>query len=140
MNDISSVSKLFKAIIYADDTTLTASLEMFSNAPQNSSSNINSELAKISKWLKLNKLSLNVKKSKFILFHMPQKKIVVPNLSIDNTEIECVDEFNFLGITIHKHLKWDPHISSISRKIVSAIGIIYQFKHVFSRKYTDNTI
>ena len=55
----------------------------------------------------------------------------MPNLSIDNTEIECVDEFNFLGITIHKHLKWDPHISIISRKIASSIGIIYKLKHVF---------
>ena len=58
-------SKYLKFIIYADDTTLMENLNEF---------DINKELSKLSIWLKLNKLSLNVSKSKFMIFHHPRKK------------------------------------------------------------------
>ena len=35
---------------------------------------VNTELIKVVNWLKVNKLSLNVKKTQFILFHTRQKK------------------------------------------------------------------
>ncbi len=41
---------------------------------QTITNNINGELDKISEWLKINKLSLNVKiKTKYMIFHAPQK-------------------------------------------------------------------
>ena len=81
-------------------------------------------------WLKLNKLSINIKKSKFMVFHMPQKQINIPNIEIENIKIEFSDEFNFLGLTIHKHLKWDSHINKIASKILNIIGIMYRLKHM----------
>ncbi len=63
MNNLSHVSNMFKPIIYAGDSTLTSILSTFdTNSNNNNSDHINSELIKISDWLKLNKLSLNVKK------------------------------------------------------------------------------
>ncbi len=58
MNDISVASEMFKPpIIYADDSTLTSILCAFNlnNDNNNNSDKINSELNKISDWLKLNK-------------------------------------------------------------------------------------
>ena len=124
INDISNASNFFKAILYADDSTLITSLDT-------SEVNINYELSKISNWLKLNMLSINVSKSKFIVFHMPQKGFNIPSLNINNTNIERVTEFNFLGIIIHQHLKWDSHINKIAMKISSATGIIYKLKKIF---------
>ena len=57
-------------IIYADDTTLYSTLDVFGNYI---SKKLNIELTKVADWLKLNKLSINIKKSKFMEFHMPQK-------------------------------------------------------------------
>ena len=45
---------------------------------------INAEIHKISEWLKLNKLSLNINKTKYI-FQMPNKKVIVPTLVIGNS-------------------------------------------------------
>ena len=98
-------------IIYADDTTLYSTLDVSGN---NTSKNINLELTKVADWLKLNKLSINIKKFKFMVFHMPQKQINIPNIEIENIKIECADKFNFLWLTIHKHLKWDSHINKIA--------------------------
>ena len=69
------------------------------------------EFPKVCKWLDLNQLCLNVAKSKFMLFHMPQK--VIPNLQFDlnGSPIEYLHAFNFLGLTIDSSLSFKLHIS-----------------------------
>ena len=71
INDLCNASKLFKIINYADDTTLYSTLDVFGNYI---SKKLNLEMTKVADWLKLNKLSINIKKSKFMVFHMPQNK------------------------------------------------------------------
>ena len=65
-----------------------------------------------------------------MIFHMPQKKTESPVLQIDGTNIECVNDFNFLGITINIHLNWESHINKIANKIIKTIGILNKLKHV----------
>ena len=127
INDICNTSKLFKIIIYADDTTLYSTLDVFGTF---TTKEINLEITKITDWVKLNKLSINIKKSKFRVFHMPQLQVNIPKIKIENIEVECADEFNFLGLIIHKHLKWDSHITKIATKIRNIIGIMYRIKQM----------
>ena len=136
MNDLPNASRLFKCTIYADDTTLIANLNDF-YAKHDSGLNINilnDELEKISYWLLVNKLSLNKLKSKFMLFHQPQKRVTIPKLKINNTLIECVDEFNYLGLIINKHLKWNSHVNKIGNKISQTIGVINKLKQLIPQK------
>ena len=127
-NDISNACDIFKSIVYANDTTLMSTLSAFnSHGENNVSDNINEELAKIDEWLKLNKLWLNVKKSKFMLLYMPGRNLQIPNLHINNIKLECLDSFNFLGITIDKHLPWEEHINLIANKISSYIQFLYSY-------------
>ena len=129
VNDIQKASKIFKAIMYADDTSLTSILKVF-NHSENLNKNINNELLRISVWLKLNKLSLNVQKTKFMIFHNRQKQhIIKPEIQIEGTKIECVDNFNFLGINIDKHLNWNSHVYKIAGKIIKTTGIINRLKN-----------
>ena len=52
-------------MMYADDTTI------YCNIDQNVSDKvINMELSNVSQWLAANNLSLNVAKTKFMVFHM----------------------------------------------------------------------
>ena len=39
-----------------------------------------------------------------MVFHTPQKKVCKPKIYIDEHLIEYVDEFNYLGIFLDKHL------------------------------------
>ena len=102
INDFPSASKIFSLIMYADDTTLCSTLNAFKPESHNETfnGNIDKELCKIDKWLKLNKLALNTTKSKFIIFHMPQKRVEIPLIKINNVNIECVANFDFLGVVI----------------------------------------
>ena len=70
INDFARASDIFDFICYADDTTLFSILNKFVNAQNTNPDNIiNIELAKINEWLEINKLSRNVTKSKFMVFH-----------------------------------------------------------------------
>ena len=67
INDLPNASKIFHSIMYADDTNLSASLQSIKSTNPNETVDtlINKELSKMSEWLGLNKLSLNVRKSKY---------------------------------------------------------------------------
>ena len=70
--DLPNASNIFQGIMYADDTILSASLQSIKSTNPNETVDtlINKELSKISEWISLNKLSLNVKKSKYIVHKM----------------------------------------------------------------------
>ena len=69
-----------------------------------------------------------------MLFHQPQKRVTIPKLKINNTLIECVDEFNYLGLIINKQLKWNSHVNKIGNKISQTIGVINKLKHLIPEK------
>ena len=91
---------------------------------------INTELEKVYGWLCSNKLSLNVGKTKYMCFHTAQKKVIYPDLKINNIRINRVSEFNFLGLIISSDLKWNKHIEHISLKISKVIGIMFRMKSI----------
>ena len=86
VNDITASSNIFKFIMYADDTTLFTTINCFENN-KHPNQYINNELSKIREWLTVNKLSLTASKTKFMVFNMPQKKVVIPRLKLADTEI-----------------------------------------------------
>ena len=80
INDLHMASDKFKAILYADDTTLVSTVSAFkqsAGAPDCKllSENINFELTRINEWLALNKLNLNISQTKYIIFHFPQRNM-----------------------------------------------------------------
>ena len=83
------------------------------------------ELQKIIIWLKINKLSLNIKKTHYIVFHFRQRRIP-ENLKvvIDNCEVERVKFTKFLGVILHENLTWANHVSYLANKIHKSIGIL----------------
>ena len=96
---------------------------------------INVELKQVSDWLSINKLSLNANTTKYMLFHFPQRNIadIELTLKIENHYIERVEDFNFLGTTIHETLDWTPHIDKVANKISQTLGILNKLKHVLPK-------
>ena len=92
--------------MYADDITLLSSLASFGNDIETKEYLINAELSNVIEWLNINKLSLNKSKSKYMIFHVPNKDIQYLTLKIDNVIFEKVDELNFLGLTMDTNLNW----------------------------------
>ena len=126
INDIVHSSNLYEFIIFAEDTTLFTSI----NNQANTVYILTDELGKFYNWLIANKLSLSVNKTKAMILHMPQKKVPNYQLTTAGSHIEFVDNFNFLGIAIDKHLSWTYHINLLCAKISKITGIINRLKHV----------
>ena len=79
--------------------------------------------------LKVNKLSLNISKFKFLVFCSAKKQTPTPLIQIDNNVFECVENFNFLGLIINKQLNWNDHIDHIVLKISHIIGVLTRLKN-----------
>ena len=90
--------------------------------------NINFELSKIAVWFKMYKLSLNIKKTNYILFHCGNK--TVDNLGleilIDNVKVNQVDHTKFLGIVINSRQNWNDHITTVCSKLSKSTGILHR--------------
>ena len=126
---------MFQCVTYADDTTITSTLNTFKDQGGRIQNNkINNELNKINNCLKANKLSLNVKKTKFMIFRKPQKKVEIHVLHIGGENIDCVNNFNCLGIVLNHHLNWHSHTTKIANKICKIIGILNKLKHILPQQ------
>ena len=85
---------------------------------------LNKELLEISLWLKINKLSLNVNKTHYMLFTKKRKDIPCISINIDGQPIDEVESTRFLGVHIDNRLTWKKHISYITGKVSRGIGVI----------------
>ena len=101
INDLPSVSNFFKMIMYADDTTLYCNINETTTG-----GTINTEFSHVNVWLKANKLSLNVAKTKCMVFHTSNKIVNYPKLKINDHVIERVQSTNFLSLLVHYNMTW----------------------------------
>ena len=127
INDLPNVCKSTNPVLYADDTNL------FLNGKNliDLQTTINSELAEISTWLKINKC-LNVKKTHHMIF--THKRKIQPNvaLSIEGHPIDEVDNTKFLGVYLDNKINWKKHISYISGKVARGIGLIIKARKMLT--------
>ena len=64
-----------------------------------------------------------------MVFRMPQKKIIQPNIQINGSNIEFVENFIFLdSITINNKLNWNSHINKVTNKISKTVGILNKLR------------
>ena len=93
---------------------------------------INAELLKLWEWLGANKLSLNIAKTKYMVLHISKKNVIYPNLKVNNSNIERITQFNFMGVILHSHMMWNKHIYwhlVSSQKCLSRICLNYYIQY-----------
>ena len=128
INDLYTVCCKSSPILFADDTNLFYRGKDVNVMAQE----INIELSQISLWLKTNKLSLNIKKTHFMLFH--RKKIdAVIKIQIDNEEIDRVYKTKFLGVIIDHKITWKEHVTYVSGKMSRSIGILIKARSCLNK-------
>ena len=79
------ISDVFNMLMYADDTTLYCNIDQTVSEEV-----INNELSKVGQWLAANKLSINVTKTKYMVFYLHKKVVTYPDLQINSNKIERV--------------------------------------------------
>lgn len=129
MNDITNSTESLQPTLYADDTTL-----LFSPGrnvhPANLTRFLNYALSSVSNWFRANRLSLNVEKTKFMIFHKKNSTPLNIELKIDDLVIERVRTFKFLGLMLNENLDWDDHYCMVKSRVSKSIGILHRLKHI----------
>ena len=130
INDMHMASN-FDLNLFADDSYLA----MSDNCPNNLETSVNRELNKIHNWLNSNKLSLNVKKTKFLIIKSNRKNLSYNfNIKFGSQIIQQTDQITYLGVIIDSKLNWKPHLDFISNKISSGCWALYKFKKYLNKK------
>ena len=115
-------------LFFADDSKLFQDGESL-NEIENI---LNDELNEIVKWLKVNKLTLNVDKTQCMLFTRKKCNTKL-SIKIENSFITQVTKTKFLGIIIDEKLNWKDRILYISNKISKATGVIIKARMLGKR-------
>ena len=82
--------------------------------------------------LSANKLTLNVKKTKYILIGSQFTLSQINSdftVKVNNTPLERVIKHKSLGVQIDESLNWRPHINIISKKISAGLAILNRVSH-----------
>lgn len=130
INDLPSCDLFSKPRLYADDSTLTTSAE----DPWVLEYKMNYDMNLIQSWLSANKLTLNVKKTKYMLIGSQFKLSQINSdftVKVNNTPLERVIEHKTLGVQIDESLSWRPHIHTISKKISAGIAILRRVGNLY---------
>ena len=117
---------------FSDDTSLTATGKDLDILLQK----INFELPAIHEWLCSNRLTLNLSKTKYLVFQ-PRQKLnsnLYPPLKLADQYLEQSYSVKYLRLIIDCFLSWHEHIDHISSKISKSVNIIAKLKpHVTSQ-------
>ena len=115
----------YETILYADDATVVIHAKTLSDLFRGASESLNI----IHNNLLVNKLNLNISKTKFmILTPRPHRLARNPDhvISVNSFPISEVHSFRFLGVTLSNNLTWKSHIEFIRCKLRSCLGIVYK--------------
>ena len=130
INDLASVCECTFPILFADDSNLFIS----GRDPDLIMRTMNNELKEISLWLKANKLSLNIKKTHFMIFSSKNKPHPNICINIDGETINETAKTKFLGVIIDNKLSWKDHILYISGKLARGTGVLLKVRRYLMKE------
>jgi len=129
INDMHRVSNVLDFILFADDTSI-----LFSGKDIDLTCHtLNTELNKLCDWFAVNKLSLNIEKTNYMIFGSGKVSNSV-DIVMNEIKINKIEVSKFLGIIIDNKLNWKPHVNYLHSKISRNMGLMYKASKVLNDK------
>ena len=103
---------------------------------------MNTELKSLNTWPEVNKLSLNIAKTEFMVIDSRQRLATHGNLGldvfVDFKRIKRVSSSESLGLTIDENLNWSKHIDNISKRVSSGIRALKRMRSFIDKETAIN--
>ena len=136
INDLPNCSEVLSFKIFADDTNLFVSNKDLKSLELQ----MNLELSKVKEWCDINKLSINLKKTNYMIVKPLRKKNTNIIINIANRDGSChalerKDHIKYLGVLIDSSLTWRYHISYVCSKLSRNTGVISKLRHYLPLKH-----
>lgn len=129
INEVTSIklSEGSHLTVYADDILLYKEMTRFDQYAE-----LQRDISNIASWVSANHLTLNTSKCKFMLVSHKRSRTPSPSLTLQDSILEQVDSFKYLGLIITNDLSWHTHISTICKKARKLLGTVYRKYYQFS--------
>ena len=93
-------------------------------------SNVFNELLRTRDYAKANEMKINYKKTKVMIFNPCTSIDFMPELTLENNELEVVDEVRLLGLILRSDLKWTSNTENMVMKANKRIWILRRLKYL----------
>lgn len=131
VNDIGKLNLKGIPRLFADDTALFYP----GKSSQTIVSHIESDLKILSEFFQINLLSLNVQKTKYMIFHSIKKRPLDSNHpQMLQYTIEKVNDYKYLGIVLDPTLSWEKHIASVEKKVSVLCSVLKRVSAFVAKK------
>ena len=134
VNDLPNISDKLRFFLFADDTNIYYDSDDLVELEKT----VNQELRKLSQWLNINRLALNVGKTNFVIFRANKRVYHNVTLILNRKAIEQKDHVKYLGVLMDEHLNWKKQIANVTKKISRGIGILAKLRSYLDPKLLKN--
>ena len=124
INDLPNISNKLKFYLFADDSNIYLESDDLINLEKI----MNKELVKLYEWLSINRLSLNISKTNFVIFAPINKRKATVTILINKVAIDEVQHVKYLGVLIDSQLTSKYHIEEMNKKVSRAISVLYKLR------------
>ena len=126
MNDRPQAILKSETNLFADNTCLLSSDSNLLSLENK----VNSDLVKLSSWLRANKISLNATKTEVLLFRSKNKPVPYKiNLKLDEHDLAFSSHVKYLGLLLDEFMAWNFHFEFLASKLRRANGILAKLRH-----------
>lgn len=133
INDISTALNYCKVSLFADDTLIYIVGDDIGDCERK----MNIDLDNLFNWLNMNKLKLNVSKTKCMVIGYTSM-LMNPHIKINNDEIECVKSIKYLGVIIDSKLNFNEHCDYVCKKIAKKLAFLGRIRSKVSKACAIN--
>lgn len=133
INDLPNSTDYFQFRLFADDSNI---FHTFDKSQVNIDMNdVNEQVEKIQTWCIANKLTVNLKKTNYMVIKGPRRSIEIKGvLKISQTVINRVHVASFLGILIDDNLMWKDQIQCVDKCVRRKIGLLFKLRYYVPKR------
>ena len=132
INDLPLLSDKANFILFADDAVLTIHNKCIRVAKEIA----NQILKKINRWCNENKLTLNAKKTEYVIFGTKVRKSQAQaiDLKLGEAQLREVESYKYLGTVLDATLNLNPQISKLNQNLAPKLVSFRKMRYCMSEK------
>ena len=131
INDLVTVVNNSELHLYADDTAVYCS----DRHPLVAKNAVQMDLHNISRWCNNNKISINLKKTKSVIFgtRYMLKKFSNPKIELEGMVLENVGHYKYLGINLDSTLNFNKHMNCLLKTVSHKLFLLSKIRKFITK-------
>ena len=135
-NDLRLNLSYLHCVQFADDTTLLLGHKNHRYLKYC----VESNLAIVQDWFNVNKLTLNVNTSTFMIFSPNHTNTCELEITLNGVTLPRTNNTKFLGTWIDEKLVWSHHLKNLKTKLLSKLGLLRKSKKLLSTHGNEKSV